>query len=70
LRDRHGVVFPALDYGAIAPRDPPPGPFRTVADVAEVDAARMVRLRRAALAQAPLARAWLALRRAYNSLRT
>lgn len=71
LRDRYGLVFPGLDYAAIGPRDPLPGPFARVADVVDLDGARLDRLRRAAFARAP----WLAALQAWkrqgqSSLRT
>lgn len=71
LRDAYGVVFPGIDLAATGPRDPLPGPFRRVADVALLDGARLDRLRRATWARVP----WLApihawKRRGQSSLRT
>ena len=71
LRDRFGVVFPGLDYAAIGPRDPLPGRFARVEDVAMLDAARVDRLRRATFARVPWLRPVQAVQRArHKSLRT
>lgn len=72
LRDRHGVVFPGPDYDAIGPQPPLPGTFARVSDVAEVDPARLDRLRRATFARVPWLRPLVALRgrRGHSSLRT